>query len=122
MKIVAVFEIVPEASLTVYVAKAVPLKFKEGVNVKRPVVLTENEPFIPVKEFCTPAIVGFKSMVFVAIALSISKSFVIRFIVTEKSSFVINESLLAIGASFTEVTDIVIVATFEFKPNTSATV
>ena len=69
------------------------------------------------KEFWIPDNVGFKSTVFVEIALSTSKSFVRILIVPEISSLVVRESLFATGASFTAVTEMVINALFEVSPN-----
>ena len=43
--IVAVFDVNPPLSLTVYVTVAVPLKFKFGVKVTTPLVFTVNVPF-----------------------------------------------------------------------------
>ena len=98
--IVAVLDVNPPLSFTVYVTVAVPLKFKFGVNVTTPLAFTVNVPFAVVLLVWIPAVVGSKSTVATFIVPSTSVSLVVTDTVTGVSSFVVTASLFATGAQF----------------------
>ena len=95
--IVAMLDVFPKLSFTVYVVVVVPINPVVGTKVTTPVVDTVQVPSVVVTLVCVPGVVGSKSTVATSIVPSVSVSFNVTNTVPVVFTFVVNTSSFAVG-------------------------